>query len=347
MLALLVTPVAALLVWAVLPGPGSGRHVELDWPATPISARAAGETLARSGLTSSPRLFAAYLALVRPPHGLAGGPHLLDDRLSPRDLLQRLARLPSRPKVHVTIVEGYNYLQVAQRLQHLGICPANAFQQVVRDRALLQSLRIRGPSAEGYLFPATYAFQVDSDPVQVLRRLVSQTRHRLAKLDRLHGGALSRLEEQRGWSEREVLTFASIIEKETGKADERRTVASVYFNRLDDPDFRPRHTLQADPTAGYGCLVDPEAAASCAGYSGRITPAMLRDPDNPYNTYRHPGLPPGPIANPGEASIAAVIDPAHTKYLFFVANGSGRHTFSRTFEEHNAAIRHSRHDAGE
>lgn len=345
-LGVLLSPVVALLVWGSLPGPGKGRQVALDWPANPTTARAAGERLERAGLVTSPRLFAAYLWLVRPSLALAGGAHLLNDRLPPRDLVQRLARLPARPKVHVTIPEGYNYLQVGARLQHLRICSVGAFGRVVTSRAILDSLRIHGPSAEGYLFPATYAFHVDSDPVLVLRRLVHQTRHRLKKLDRLHRGALSRLEDERGWGEHEVLTLASIIEKETGHADERPKVASVYYNRLDDPDFRPLHTLQADPTAGYGCLVDPEAAASCAGYSGRITPAMLRDPNNPYNTYRHPGLPPGPIANPGEQSIAAVIEPAHTDYLFFVANGGGGHTFSRTFGEHNAAIRRGRHDGG-
>jgi UPF0755 protein len=345
-LAALLAPLVALLVWGALPGPGTGRQVQLEWPAGPETATQAGELLARAGLVTSPRLFGAYLRLVRPSLALAGGPHLLQDHLSPRDLVQRLARLPARPKAHLTIPEGYNYLQVGQRLQQLGICSARAFQGVATNRKLLESLRIRGPSAEGYLFPATYSFHVDDDPALVLRRLVGQTRRRLRKLDRLHAGALSRLETQRGWSEHEVLTLASIVERETGHAGERRKVASVYYNRLDDPDFRPLHTLQADPTAGYGCLVEPDAAASCAGYSGRITPAMLRDPDNPYNTYRHPGLPPGPIANPGERSIAAVIDPAHTDYLFFVANGAGGHTFSRTFNEHNAAIRQSRHDAG-
>lgn len=346
LLALLLAPLASLLVWAVLPGPGSGEQVAIDWPVSPAGARAAGERLAHAGLVRSPRLFAAYLALVRPPRGLAAGPHLLQGGISPRDLVQRLARLPSRPKVRATIPEGYNYLQVGARLQHLGICSASAFEQAVTDHELLRKLRIHGPSAEGYLFPATYSLFVDSSPARVVYLLVRQTRRRLRKLDRKHGGALSRLEQKRGWGEREVLTMASIVEKETGRADERRKVASVYFNRLDDPDFRPLHTLQADPTAGYGCLVEPQAAVSCAGYAGRITPAMLRDPDNPYNTYRHPGLPPGPIANPGEGAISAVIDPAHTSYLFFVANGAGGHTFTRTFEAHNAAIRHRWHDAG-
>ncbi len=343
---LLLAPVATVLVWGALPGPGTGRQVELDWPAAPQSASEAARRLADAGLLTSPRLFAAYFTLVRPSLELSPGPHLLDDRLTPKGLVQRLARLAARPRTHVTIPEGYNYLQIAQRLQQLGICSAGAFQRTATDRALLAELRIPGRSAEGYLFPARYGFPLDSDPAVVLRRLVHTTRNRLRKLDQLHEGALKRLENQRGWTEYQVLTLASIIEKETGKSSERRIVASVYFNRLDDPDFRPLYTLQADPTAGYGCLVEPAAATSCAGYSGHITPAMLRDPDNPYNTYRHAGLPPGPIANPGTGALAAVIEPAHTDYLFFVAHGGGGHTFSRTFDEQNAAIQRGRRDAG-
>jgi UPF0755 protein len=96
--------------------------------------------------------------------------------------------------------------------------------------------------------------------------------------------------------------------------------------------------LQSDPTAGYGCQVLGETIASCRDYQQRILPAMLRDPANPYNTYRHPGLPPGPVASPGEASIVSVLKPAKTDYLFFVAIGDGRHRFSRNFDEHDAAI---------
>lgn len=128
------------------------------------------------------------------------------------------------------------------------------------------------------------------------------------------------------------------MEREAAASDERGTIASVYYNRLDDPEFRPSGMLQADPTAAYGCQVAPKSAASCAGYVGRVTPAMLRDPDNAYNTYKHAGLPPGPIANPGASSLEAVLAPAQTEYLFFVASGNGRHTFSRTLDEHNRAV---------
>jgi UPF0755 protein len=103
--------------------------------------------------------------------------------------------------------------------------------------------------------------------------------------------------------------------------------------------FLPRRRLQADPTVQYGCVAVPEAAPSCADYDGSITRAMLDDPENPYNTYRHSGLPPGPISNPGSASIAAVIDPEQHDYYYFVARGSGQHHFSKTLRQHNIAVR--------
>ena len=120
---------------------------------------------------------------------------------------------------------------------------------------------------------------------------------------------------------------------------ERARIAGVFWNRLTSKRFLPRRRLQADPTVQYGCIAVPEAAPSCEGYEGRITRAMLDDPENPYNTYRHSGLPPGPISNPGKASLAAVIDPEKHDYFYFVASGSGRHHFSKTLRQHNIAVR--------
>jgi UPF0755 protein len=191
---------------------------------------------------------------------------------------------------------------------------------------------------EGFLFPATYELSVDSAPEAVIRTMVRTFRRRLQRLGDKHAGAFARLSKQRGWGEHEIVTLASIVEREAARSDERATIASVYLNRLDDPEFRPAGMLQADPTAAYGCLVAQEKPASCLGFTGRVTPAMLRDAGNPYNTYKHPGLPPGPIANPGEGSLEAVLAPAKTDFLFFVASGNGRHTFSRTLDEHNRAV---------
>jgi UPF0755 protein len=328
---------STLWIWAVLPGPGDGQRIELELPPDVTAAQAA-ELLAARGLVASPRWFAIYVRLVRPSLDFQPGPHLLNDASSPRELVRRLARLPTRPVARVTIPEGYTLFQVAERLEQLEVCSRAAFVAAARDRSLRHELGIRGDSVEGFLFPATYELAVDSAPAQVIRAMVRTLRRRLERLDAKHGGALARLRSQRGWHEHEIVTLASIVEREARHPDEAPTIASVYYNRLDDPDFRPAKMLMADPTAGYGCLVAPERSPTCAQYKGRITPAMLRDPTNPYNTYKHAGLPPGPIANPGQNALEAVLSPKKTDFLFFVANGQGRHRFSRTLREHNAAI---------
>jgi UPF0755 protein len=229
-------------------------------------------------------------------------------------------------------------VQVGQRLERAGVCSLNAFRRAVSDPALLRELGIEGSSAEGYLFPASYGLLVDSDAREIVRVLAAETKRRVQKLISNHPGRLEQLALEFGFREREVLTLASMIEKEAQASDERPLIASVFFNRLRDPEFRPPRMLQSDPTAGYGCLVSGAEIPSCAGFHGSITPTLLRDAANPYNTYRHAGLPPGPIANPGEASIAAVLAPARSDFLYFVAKGAGRHTFSRTFSEHREAL---------
>jgi UPF0755 protein len=115
----------------------------------------------------------------------------------------------------------------------------------------------------------------------------------------------------------------------------------VFLNRLRDPKFSPKR-LECDPTAAYGCLIVPERAASCLGFTGKPTAAIEHDPDNPYSTYTHEGLPPGPIANPGAKALEAVMAPASTHYFYFVARSDGRSTFSETFAEHSSAV----HDGG-
>jgi UPF0755 protein len=336
--ALVLSAGAGLWTWAVLPGPGSGKPIELQWPAS-VTAREAGERLAAHGLVRHASLFALYVRLVRPSLDFQAGPHLLNDALSPRELVRRLSRLPARPVARVTVPEGYNLFQIAERLEELEVCSKQAFVTAARDTSLRRELGIRGDSIEGFLFPATYELGVDSAPESVIRGMVRTLRRRIEKLDQKQGGALARLRKERGWGEHEIITLASIVEKEARHADEGKRIASVYYNRLDDPEFRPQKMLMADPTAGYGCLVAPEGAPSCAEYRGRITPAMLRDESNRYNTYKHSGLPPGPIANPGESALEAVLAPDKTDYLFFVANGSGRHRFSRTLDEHNDAMK--------
>ncbi len=337
LLGLLGLGLTALLLWARSAGPGAGRSFVIELPRSSTTTELAA-LLESRGALSSPRLFRAYLSVLQPGLELSPGEHLLDDAASPRELALRMRRDAARASERVTIPEGFQFVQIGQRLERAEICTRDSFQRAVRDPALLRELGIEGPSAEGYLFPAGYALLHDSDARAIVRVMVSEAKARLQKLFRAYPGRFEQLTRDEAFSERDVLTLASMVEKEAQADDERSLIASVFLNRLRDPDFRPARMLQSDPTASYGCLVNAAEIATCAGFHGIVTPALLRDPSNPYNTYRHAGLPPGPIANPGEASIRAVLAPAPTDYLYFVARGAGRHAFSRTFAEHREAL---------
>src|SRR5262249_20685998 len=153
------------------------------------------------------------------------------------------------------------------------------------------------------------------------------------KAMRDHADGADELRRTLGWGAAEIVTLASIVEKEAAVDDERAIIASVFLNRLRDPTFVP-HRLQADPTAAYGCLAQSPPTSACVGWlaagGGRPSAEIEHDEGNLWSTYTHEGLPPSPIANPGDASIAAVLAPAKTKYLYFVAKGGGRHTFSES-----------------
>jgi UPF0755 protein len=321
--------------WARGAGPGAGARKLLAF-GPDLSAADVAERLEGAGLVRSATAVGWYLRLTGSK--AVPGPHLLRDDLSPRELAQRLARSPARPHGRVTIPEGYNHQQIGARLAELEVCAAADFNAAVFDPALLHELNLRGPSAEGFLFPATYELPVDSDPGTVVRLLVGEMRKRLGRLTARHPGALDALAKTDGMDEHDVVTLASMVEREAADPAEHPLIASVFFNRLRDPSFRPLRTLESDPTAAYGCLVEPSLAPSCASFHGLVTPALLRDPKNRYNTYRHPGVPPGPIANPGESALAAVLAPEVSDYLYFVASGHGHHSFSKTFEEHRNAI---------
>jgi UPF0755 protein len=337
--ALCLTLLAAVSLWARSPRPGAGKPVAFT--ADPgVSSAELAQRLFDTGALESPRLFALYFELFgKAP---APGAHLLRDDLSPRELAQRLGRSAGRPAVRVTLPEGWNHVQIGRRLEELEVTPLAGFRAAVMDPRLGRELGLPGSSVEGYLFPATYELFVDSDPASVVRTLVAEAKKRFGRLEAADPAAFERLGREQGFRLHDVVTLASIVERETGHPEELPLVAGVFMNRLSDPTFRPLKTLQSDPTAAYGCLVEPTRAVSCAVASGQVTPGMLRDAANRYNTYRHPGLPPGPIGNPGERAMRAVLAPAKTEYLYFVAGGQGKHRFSKTFDEHREAIERRR-----
>jgi UPF0755 protein len=171
-----------------------------------------------------------------------------------------------------------------------------------------------------------------------VRRLVSEFDRRYVQLEQNHRLGRAQLDGTLGWGRRDIVTLASMVEKEAAVDEERPLIASVFLNRLRDPTFK-RKLLQCDPTSGYGCLLLRDRIPACAGYAGKITHAINMDPLNTYSTYLHEGLPPGPIGNPGMKSLQAVLAPSTTKYLYFVLRGDRRHTFSETLEDHNTAVK--------
>jgi UPF0755 protein len=335
-----------LAVLALLLGYGRSRGtgarvVEIDWPAG-LSSDEAAALLADEGLCESRETMAIFLRATGGTDDFVAGPHLLFDGATPWELRRMLARSALRPSARVTIPEGFNRFDIAARLEKLHVASRRGFLAASVDPALLTELAIGTPaapaeSAEGYLFPATYDLGLDSDPREIVRRLVAEADKRWAALSARHAESAERLHASLGWGRREIVTIASLIEKEAAVDEDRPLIASVFVNRLADPSFRPKR-LQSDPSSAYGCVAYPDEAPSCASYAGKPTPAINRDPKNRYSTYAREGLPPGPIANPGVKSLEAALEPATTRYLYFVAAGGGRHAFSETLDAHNDAV---------
>jgi UPF0755 protein len=286
--------------------------------------------LAREEVIEEPFVFAAYARLLGAGTRLREGEIALRDDMTPHTVLMRIARGLGLASVEVLIPEGFSRFEIGARLDHWGVCTPEAFLAATEDEALLTELEIPAASAEGYLFPDTYLFHEGDAPESIIRTMVAAWRRNAGTVLEARDGSLADL----GLDAHGILTLASIVEEEAAVEEERPMIAGVFLNRLRSQTFLPHQRLQADPTVSYGCRVLPDVAPSCASFDGHITTAMLEDAGNPYNTYRHGGLPPGPITNPGLASIRAVLTPASHRYLYFVARGGRRHSFSETFERH-------------
>jgi len=319
-----VTAVLLLFAFPAARGPGTGRDVELDVPGGE-STDVLVARLVAAGLTDSPRLFGLYLRLTGGAGRVVPGVHLLTDDLPAKDVMARLERSMSSGRVRVTIPEGWTVFDISRRLQTMHVCTIKSWLDAVRAPTILAELHIPGESAK------------------------AEFDKRYAAIEGRHAPGVLDLESSLGWATRDVVTLASMVEKEAAVDEERATIASVFLNRLRDPTFSATSGkyLQCDPTAGYGCLVHPERAPSCLGYSGKITHDIVADAANSYNTYKHEGLPPGPIANPGAKSLEAVLAPSTTHYFYFVARGEGHHTFSETYSGHSAAVHGSKSSAAQ
>jgi len=219
-------------------------------------------------------------------------------------------------RLRVTLPEGLTAVQIAERLAQAGYTDHEEFLRLAMDPAFAQKLGIDAPSLEGYLFPETYRFGVNLPSRHLLRFMVDQFNKHLSK------DLLEKAETQ-GLSLHQVVTLASIIQKETAKRSEMPIISAVFHNRL-----KRNMPLQADPTVIYGI----------ENFNGNLTRRDLRT-HTPYNTYTQRGLPAGPIANPGARALQAATSPANVPYLYFVSRGNGSHQFSRTLREHNNAVR--------
>lgn len=243
------------------------------------------------------------------------GEYRLYPAMTPLGILKRFTK--GDVLLHrVTVPEGFNCQEVASRLESLGLCDRKAFLAKANDPEFTRQLKIPADTVEGYLFPDTYYFEKAPSPETIILTMVSRFRKAFSP-EWVNRAA------EIGLSVHEIVTLASIIEKETGSAEERPIISSVFHNRL-----KRGMRLDSDPTVIYGI----------EKFDGNLTRSNLRE-KTPYNTYVISGLPPSPIDNPGLAALKAALYPADTKYLFFVAKPDRTHFFSKTYSEHSQAVR--------
>jgi len=276
--------------------------------------------LVQAGLLKSPFAFSILARATRTDRQLKAGQYTFHRGDSVLSILTTLVRGMSGQNL-VTVREGQTARDLANLFEErLGVDP-EVFLAAVADSALRAEAGCDGPTLEGYLFPDTYAFLPTTSAETIVRTMAAQAR-RVLDEELARGGPIA-LE----FTPHEILTLASIVEAEAQLASERPRIAAVYLNRL-----RRKMLLQADPTVQY----------ALGGHRARIFYSDLRI-ESPYNTYMHPGLPPGPIGNPGRGSIQAVLHPTPgSRELFFVARGDGGHIFSETGEAHVAAVERTR-----
>jgi len=273
--------------------------------------------LANAGVVPDPWTFRLAARLAGADRRLRAGEYRFAQAATPFEIVSRLARgdVFTRP---VTFPEGLTIHEMAPIFERGGLGAAADFEQAAADGALAAAFDPDADTLEGYLFPSTYAMPRRAGAAETVRVMLTQFEHVFDA--RIRASAV----DQR-MSVRQAVTLASMVEKETARPAERPIVAAVYRNRLG-----LGMALQCDPTVVYALM-------RAGRWNGNITKADLQI-DSPYNTYRYPGLPPGPIASPGRASLDAAVHPADVPYLYFVSRNDGTHAFATTLEEHNRNV---------
>jgi peptidoglycan lytic transglycosylase G len=250
---------------------------------------------------------------------IQAGEYYFDQPVNSRETFWKMAH--GRIYIRTVLVpEGWTSFDIAEEIQDQGICDRDEFLAAARDTSFISNIAPQAHSLEGFLFPSTYEFTRHNSCEQVAKRMVENFR---AVWESIKPANSQQLPD--GLTPLQIVTLASLVERETPDAEERPLVAGVFYNRL-----RKGVPLQCDPTVQYALALEGRPVKD-------VKPRDLRV-DSPYNTYTHTGLPPGPIANPGEASLRAALEPTTTDYLYFVANDEGGHAFARTLAEHNRNV---------
>jgi UPF0755 protein len=303
-----------LLRYAKQPaGEGTGEIVVTVKPGEGF--KSISQRLFDAGIIQSPSKFSFLARIKGYDKRVKAGEYLFSARLTPANILEMMVN----GKVilyKVTVPEGYSMQQIAAVVAETGLAKAEDFLKAAGNSARVRADGIEADTFEGYLFPDTYYFPKDIGPAKIVDTMVH----------RFHSVFLpewKKRADELGLSVHEIVTLASIIEKETGLPAERPVISSVFHNRL-----KKRMRLESDPTVIYGL----------DGFNGNITRKDLAAV-RPYNTYRIRGLPPGPIASPGARSLEAALYPADTDYLYFVSKNDNSHQFSKNVIDHNRAVR--------
>jgi UPF0755 protein len=331
---------AGACVWLLLGTPGSllnGPPPRLGPEAQPNetavvhvdqgdSAATIGRKLEQSGVIDSARLFRVLASLMGVGAKLEAGDYEFHKGESAMVAVQRISQGITASRI-VTVPEGLRAEEIGALLERNGVVSAGDFRNALAGQYTASFLETLPPGSglEGFLFPATYGLPTQIAPHQIVQQLV-------AAFDERYRAQIQPLLAASNLSLHDAVTLAAIVEREAQLPEERPIIASVFLNRL-----AAGMPLQADPTVQYALGSDPASAAQFGYWKRDLTLADLAI-DSPYNTYVHAGLPPGPIANPGLDSILAVLKPAQTGYLYFVARPNGSHAFAATLEEHQRNV---------
>ncbi len=314
--AFLLAVIAYLLVALYWPNTFPGGAEQSFFVSRGQSFRSIADSLEAQGLISSRSRFSLVARLLGGADRLQIGKYQFTSGISNARLFLSLRSGRDNSMIKVTIPEGYRARTQARVFSRTIGTDSARFMSLVHDPLFIDDLGLRDTVLEGYLMPDTYGFTWQQDEAEIIEQMV-------AKFKEFYSDSLQARQEEMQWTVREVLTLASIVEAEAVRDNERPIIAGVYLNRL-----RRGMKLEADPTVQYGLEEEPR----------RVLYADLKV-DHPYNTYLRRGLPPGPINNPGRASILAVLYPAKHSYLFFVADGQGGHRFASSYTEHRKNVR--------